>query len=134
MYTPIRWQQRFQNFERALLLLRESLEVKKKLSQLEKEGIIQRFEYTFELAWKTLSDYLKDQGIKLTENTPKTIIKTAFKANIIKQGEKWIAMLTNRNAMSHQYNFSAFENVINDLKKSHFKALDEFYLYLKEKF
>ena len=132
MYTPIRWQQRFQNFEKAFFLLRESLKLKK-LSQLEKEGIIQRFKYTFELAWKTLSDYLKNQGIEIVENTPKMVIKTAFGANIIKNSDLWIKMLVHRNTMSHQYNFSKYEEIISNLRNSHVKLLNNFYLSFKSK-
>jgi len=59
MSGAIRWRQRFENFERAFLLLREAFEKDPAaMSDLEKEGAIQRFEYTFELAWKTLKDYL----------------------------------------------------------------------------
>jgi nucleotidyltransferase substrate binding protein (TIGR01987 family) len=68
-HTPdIRWKQRFSNFNRAFLLLREAMENDmSSLSQLEKEGIIQRFEYTFELAWKVLKDKMENEGILLTK-------------------------------------------------------------------
>ena len=67
--TDVRWQQRFQNFRRAFTLLREALENKNidDYSDLEREGIIQRFEYTFELGWKTLKDYLEFNGVNLLE-------------------------------------------------------------------
>jgi len=133
MYTSIRWQQRFQNFEKAFILLRDILAEKKELSQIEKEGVIQRFEYTFELAWKTLSDYLKFQGLGVEENLPRIVIKQGFNANVIKNGAEWINMLTNRNAMSHQYDVSKFEEVIKDLRASHLDLLSDFYLLLKGK-
>ena len=63
----IRWQQRFDNFDRALGLLREALaNGPAALNQLEKEGVVQRFEYTLELAWKTIKDYLEESGVVLT--------------------------------------------------------------------
>ena len=63
----IRWQQRFDNFDRALGLLREALaNGPGALNQLEKEGVVQRFEYTLELAWKTIKDYLEESGVVLT--------------------------------------------------------------------
>jgi hypothetical protein len=67
MNPDIRWKQRFQNFDRAYALLSEALERKPEaLSLLEKEGVIQRFEYTFELAWKTLKDYLEEGGLVIS--------------------------------------------------------------------
>ena len=133
MHLASRWQQRFQNFEKAFLLLRDALDEVSQLSQLEKEGLIQRFEYTFELAWKTLADYLNSQGIEITENTPRMVIKAAFKAKVIQDGEAWIQMLLGRNTMSHQYNFEKFEIVIDDLRSSYFSLLDDFYSYFKDK-
>ena len=63
----IRWQQRFDNFDRALGLLREALaNGPAALNQLEKEGVVQRFEYTLDLAWKTIEDYLEESGVVLT--------------------------------------------------------------------
>lgn len=75
----IRWQQRFANFKRAFLLLREAMEQDvEKLSQLEKEGIIQRFEYTFELAWKVLKDRMEHDGLVIDKISPKAVIKQAY--------------------------------------------------------
>ncbi|HEY5585015.1 MAG TPA: nucleotidyltransferase substrate binding protein [Ruminiclostridium sp.] len=76
MQNDIRWKQRFQNFDRAFLLLRSVFEEKDRgeFSQLEQEGIILRFEYTYELAWKTMKDYLLDNGIViLNEITPRNV-------------------------------------------------------------
>ncbi len=133
MNNSIRWQQRFKNFERAFILLREALEWGKKLSQLEEEWVIQRFEYTFELSWKTMSDYLKFQWLNIEENLPRYIIKEAFNANLIQNWDEWINMLVNRNSMSHQYNFEKFWEVINDLKNGHLELLSDLYLLLKWK-
>lgn len=79
--TP-RWKYRFDNFRRALALLREAME-QETLSQLEQEGAIQRFEYTMELAWKTLKDYLESQNVVFDTITPRTVIRKAFEAGII---------------------------------------------------
>jgi len=129
-----RTKQRFENFSKAFLLLKTGMgKNANKLSDLEKEGIIQRFEYTFELAWKTLGDYLEYSGYTIDEKTPRNIIKIAFNANIIRDGEEWINMLANRNIMSHQYNFSQLEKVINDLENTHLKILEDFYNFLEKK-
>lgn len=78
--TDIRWKQRFQNYSKAYNLLKEALEAKElsEYSDLEKEGIAQRYEYTFELAWKVLKDYLLYSGINLEQITPRSVIKEAF--------------------------------------------------------
>ena len=69
----IRWKQRFQNFEKAFLQFDEAVSTIDELSVLEKEGLIQRFEYTFELAWKTLKDYLESQEVEA--KFPREVIK-----------------------------------------------------------
>ena len=75
-----RWQYRFDHFKRAYFLLQESMDQKKErgLNQLEKEGVIQRFEYCIELAWKTLKDYLEYQHVQLEQITPRFVIKEAL--------------------------------------------------------
>ena len=76
MSDAIRWKQRFENFERAYLLLREAFEKDPAaMSDLEKEGVIQRFEYTFELAWKTLKDYLVYSGVVFDQITPRSGVR-----------------------------------------------------------
>jgi len=133
--TDIRWKQRFQNFERAFILLRSALETKplEEFSDLEQEGIIQRFEYTFELAWKTVKDYLLFNGVNLEKITPRDTIKQAFAANIIKDGQAWLDMLEDRNLMSHTYENTIFKKVIKTIKDVHLNTLEQTYLMLKEK-
>jgi len=75
MSEDVRWKQRFQNFDRAVVLLRSALEEKRELSLLEKEGVIQRFEYSYELAWKTMKDYLEASGIVITPVTPRGVCR-----------------------------------------------------------
>ena len=71
----IRWKQRFQNFQKAFMLLHEALEHgPSELSLLEKEGVIQRFEYSFELALKTVKDFLEDGGLVITPVTPRQVL------------------------------------------------------------
>jgi nucleotidyltransferase substrate binding protein (TIGR01987 family) len=106
----IRWQQRFDNFDRALGLLREALaNGPAALNQLEKEGVVQRFEYTLELAWKTIKDYLEESGVVLTAVTPRQVIKDAFAARILADGQAWIDMVDHRNLLSHTYDPANFE-------------------------
>lgn len=126
---------RFENFERAFLLLREAMELsaRRELSQLEKEGIIQRFEYSWELAWKTLKDYLDHTGIILETITPAATIRAAYAANIIQNGDVWMKALEARNRMSHVYDFKIFGQVIAEIANQYLNIMDEFYQFMLEK-
>ncbi|MCM3714432.1 nucleotidyltransferase substrate binding protein [Alkalihalobacillus oceani] len=93
----------------------------KSLSKLEKEGIIQRFEYTFELSWKTLKDYLEAQGEKA--RFPRDVIKKAFQYEMIDNGTVWMQMLESRNILSHPYDEQAFETVFTKIIQEYFQAI-----------
>ena len=137
--TDIRWQQRFQNFRRAFGLLREALEDKNidKYSDLEREGIIQRFEYTFELGWETFKDYLEFSGVNLTEATPRKVIKVCAANNIFGEAEinpeVFMDMMLSRNALSHTYDFEQFKQVIVKIKEQYLSELEKEYLYFANK-
>lgn len=120
--NDIRWKQRFQNFDRAFILLRSALEDQPldQLPDLEQAGVIQRFEYSYELAWKTMKDYLEDNGVVISPVTPRNVIKEAFAAGLIKEGQIWVDMMLHRNLLSHTYDFSNFKKVL--------EAVDNFYL------
>lgn len=122
----IRWQQRFQNYSKALFLLSDALkDGSEKLSLLEKEGTLQRFEYSFELAWKVMKDYLEENGIIINPVTPKQVIKQAFAAKIISEGQVWIDMLLSRNLMSHTYDFIKFESIAKDVEQKYLAAMQQ---------
>lgn len=123
---PPRWMQRYEHFDRAIVLLREAI-ARDDLDQLGREGLIQRFEYSFELAWKTLKDYLADQKITLDRLTPSDVIRAAFAARIIDDGQAWMDMLDARNKMSHVYDFKAFDRVIAELRARYHAALEAFH-------
>lgn len=128
MDSDIRWKQRFRNFSRAFSLLREALELQpSQLNQLEKEGIIQRFEYTFELAWKVLKDVMESDGIALDQISPKAVVRQAYSAKYIDNPEVWLNMIGDRNLMSHTYDFTKFEAMINTLRESYLPELEAFY-------
>jgi nucleotidyltransferase substrate binding protein (TIGR01987 family) len=101
-----------------------------KLSVLEKEGMIQRFEYTFELSWKTLKDYLESRGVQV--QFPRDIIKEAFSAGIIHDGDIWMDMLDNRNLMSHTYQEEIFREVIDNVHLKYFPAITRLIDYLEK--
>ena len=128
MEQEIRWHYRFKNFSRAFILLQEAFDKgPDALNQLEREGVIQRFEYVFELAWKTLEDRLEYDGIVLAKTTPRYVIREAFHAKLIEDGDTWIDMLTDRNLMSHTYDFSKFETVIDNIHKHYLGLLSALY-------
>src|SRR6266404_2985533 len=132
MNPDIRWKQRFQNFDRAYFLLSEALEGgSAALNQLEKEGAIQRFEYSFELAWKTIKDFLEDGGMVFATITPRQVLKDAFAAKMIADGQVWIDMLDHRNLLSHTYNSASFEKAVEAVATRYLpamKTLHEFFL------
>jgi nucleotidyltransferase substrate binding protein (TIGR01987 family) len=130
----VRWKQRFENFERAFILLRSALEDRtpEQFSDLELEGLIQRFEYTFELAWKTLKDRLEQAGVVLPQITPAAVIKAAFAAKLIEDGQTWIDMLKHRNLMSHTYDFVKFQQAVAAIRARYLAALDQVYFLLKQ--
>ncbi|MCE5341612.1 MAG: nucleotidyltransferase substrate binding protein [Planctomycetaceae bacterium] len=133
MENNIRWQQRFDNFEKAFALLKGAFEKDAAaMSDLEKEGVIQRFEYTFELAWKTLKDYLIFNGVSFDQITPKSVIKQAFAAKIIADGQLWIDMLEQRNLMSHTYSNESFESIFDNIAKPYLNELEQLYKWLKK--
>ena len=129
----VRWKYRFQNFSRAYALLREALEAEvKDLSQLEREGVIQRFEYTFELAWNTLKDRLEYDGVVLDTVSPRNVIRAAFRAKLIDDGDAWIDMLTDRNLMAHTYDAARFEAVAGNVRRRYLAILGALYERLGE--
>ena len=131
IHQDIRWQQRFANFKRAFLLLREAMESDiAQMSQLEKEGIIQRFEYTFELAWKVLKDKMEGDGVVLDKISPKAVVRQAYHAKYIQDAELWLKMIGDRNLMSHTYDFAKFEVVIQAIADDYLPLLDAWYFEL----
>lgn len=132
-HADVRWQQRFANFQRAFLLLREAMERPlSELSQLEKEGVIQRFEYTFELAWKVLKDKMENDGLILDQVSPKAVVRQAYAAKYIDKPETWLRMIGDRNLMSHTYDFVKFEAVIQSIAREYLPMLQDWYMDLLE--
>lgn len=125
--ADIRWKQRFYNFQRAFGLLRSGLESSEQLNQLEQEGIIQRFEFTFELAWKLLKDLMEHDNLVVERISPNAVIKQAFAGKYIIDAETWLKMASDRNLMSHTYNFATFEEVIARIRQDYMPMLEIWY-------
>lgn len=101
----IRWQQRLNNYQKALARLQQAVDLSRQrpLSDLEQQGLIQGFEYTHELAWKVMKDYLSDQDGGLQLGGSKDATRLAFSQGMIGQGEVWLQMIDSRNAATHVY-------------------------------
>ena len=129
----LRWQQRFDNFEKAFLLLSSAFqETEKTFNDLEKEGIIQRFEYTFELMWKVLKDKMEADGIVLERISPKYVIKKAFQSKYLDEVDVWLQMCDTRNLLSHTYDFEQFTVIFPKIRQEFLPVLTSFYQKFKQ--
>ena len=129
----IRWQQRFQNFKRAFALLSEAMEQDiSQFNQLEKEGVIQRFEFTFELAWKVLKDKMEHDGLTIDQISPRAVVRLAYQAKYIADADVWLRMIGDRNLMSHTYDSAKFEAVLQSIAKEYLPMLSEWQLSLMQ--
>jgi nucleotidyltransferase substrate binding protein (TIGR01987 family) len=112
----VRWRQRFDNFERALQVLERGVDLARQrpLSELEQQGLIQGFEFTHELAWNLLKDYLQYQGIASIIGS-RDATRLAFQNGLILDGEAWMAMIKARNQSSHTYNLEQAQTIACDV-------------------
>lgn len=118
----IRWIQRFNSFSKAFLQLESAVALSKErpLSKLEEQGMIQAFEYTHELAWKTLKDFLEDKGTNSLYGS-KDVTRAAFKLGLIENGDVWMDMIKSRNQTSHTYNEENAVEIVTDIINNYFR-------------
>ncbi|MEO8210480.1 MAG: HI0074 family nucleotidyltransferase substrate-binding subunit [bacterium] len=114
------------NFQNAFTSLKEG--IKEANGELQKDGVIQRFEFTFELLWKTLKIFLYDEGVEC--NSPKNCLKKAFKLELISDEEVFLDMLIDRNSSTHIYSKEESEEIFDRIEKVYVlqfgKVLKEF--------
>ena len=129
METP--WVQRFENYKQALSNLSETIDCiqKEGNSKIYTMALVQAFEMTFELGWKTLKDYLEYSGIMV--NTPRDSIKEAFKMNFINDGQGWIEMMEARNKTVHTYKEEFAKGLCNDILTNYFNMFNELSIFLE---
>ncbi|KYH34732.1 nucleotidyltransferase substrate binding protein like protein [Clostridium tepidiprofundi DSM 19306] len=120
----IRWRQRFENFEKSYKLL-EKYSKQEIKTELEKAGIIQFFEMTFELAWKVLKDYLEAE--EFIVKSPREAIKKAFQIGLIDNGHIWIDALSNRNLTVHTYDEDLSDEMFKKIIEVYFIELKKLY-------
>lgn len=125
--------EKYAYFTDAVARLREGLDDYRKMPlDSIRDGVIQRFEFCTELAWKTMREYLIDQGY--TElNSPKAVVKQAFAFGMIQDQAAWIALLNDRNLTSHVYDESTAKLIFNRIEQQHLALFDEALAYMKEK-
>lgn len=129
----IRWRQRFNQFKKALSQLREAVELaqERPLTKLEVQGLIQAFEFTHELAWKTLKDFLENRGVQNLYG-PKDSTRAAFKADLVHNGETWMDMIQSRNLTSHTYNEATALQIADAILATYFTELEALRRILEE--
>ena len=128
MTTPdIRWIQRFNNFQKAYTQLKEAVELagERPLSNLERQGLIQAFEYTHELAWNTLKDFLENRGTGGLYGS-KDATREAFKRELIEDGQTWMDMIQSRNLSTHTYEEATAARIADSIIRSYFPAFGAF--------
>ena len=129
----IRWEQRFSNYNKALLKLSEAvlLNQERELSELEKQGLIQAFEYTHELAWKVMQDYLIYQGYTEIRGS-RDATREAFRIELVTDGDNWMEMIKNRNLTSHTYNEETSEEIYKNIIEDFHPLFIEFQKVMRD--
>lgn len=128
----IRWQQRLENFGKALTQLEAACN-QDKYSDLERAGLVQMFEFSFELAWKTLKDLLFFEGYD--ERTPRSVIRRSFEVEYLSEedSEVFLDALKKRNLLSHIYEEEVAKEALKLIKETYFPVLQRSYNTLRDK-
>lgn len=134
MSHDIRWIQRFSNYKKAFSQLNEGvlLSEQRALSNLEKQGLIQAFEYTHELAWKIMKNFLEYRGVTEQIYGSRDATRQAFSYNIIENGDTWMHMIKSRNLTSHTYDEDTVEEIIDLILGSYILEFEAFYIKFEE--
>lgn len=123
----IRWKQRFRNYEKAFRRLSRAIEVVRATpdDDLLQSGLVQTYKYTFELAWKTLQDYLTEEGFLL--HSPRETIRQGFQSGYITDAEDWLQALSDRNLIIHLYDDEVRTRAVKDISERYFFIFQSFY-------
>jgi len=129
----IRWKQRLSNFFKAFSQLKEGVELTKsrELTDLEKQGLIQAFEMTHELAWNVIKDYFDYQGSSSITGS-RDATREAFNRGLLKNGQQWMEMIKSRNQTSHTYNENVASEIVAKIKNEYFSSFSDFYKKMTE--
>ena len=127
MKNDIRWLQRFSNYQKALSQLQKFID-KPELNELEAQGLIQAFEYTYELAWNVIKDYFEHQGETGIQGS-RDAFRLAFKRGLIEDGSIWLTMVESRIQTTHTYNEEITLQISREIRENYHNL----FLFLKEK-
>lgn len=132
--VDIRWHQRLQNFRSAFNELDEAVALsnQRDLSKLEEQGLIQAFEYTYELAWNTIKDFYQNQGETSIQGS-RDAIRLAFERGLIEAGEQWLAMIKSRTLTSHTYNRETARLIADQILNSYHPLFKDLLLALEQR-
>lgn len=124
MTEDIRWQQRFDNFQRSLKQLDAAVELmaERDLSELEEQGVIQAFEYNYEMAWNVIKDFYNYQGVSDIQGS-RDAFRTAINRGLVDNGQHWMDMIKTRQLTSHTYKQELVETVLEDIVHKFYPAL-----------
>ncbi len=125
----MRREKKLKNFSDALERLKEAVENAE--TELEIDGTIQRFEFTFEQAWKALKAFLEDEGIEC--RLPKGCLKEAYAAGFIEDEKLWLQMLSDRNTSSHLYSFETSREIFERIKGLYLGAFEKLFQTLADR-
>ncbi len=121
----IRWKQRFSNYQKALGQL-EKFIAKGDLNELEEQGLVQAFEYTYELAWNVMKDYFTYEQADENITGSRDAIRLAFKRGLIIDGENWMDMIVSRVKSSHTYNEDTASEIVGKILHTYFELFEAF--------
>jgi len=127
----VRWKQRFNNLKKAFGQLEKGKNIIEP-SDIEIQGIIQSFEFTFELSWKTMKDFLESQGVDC--NYPREVLKMAFHHNIVTAGETWLEMLSKRNLLAHTYDEKIAQSAYDLITKEYFEVIKSLVIFFENNY
>lgn len=130
----LRWVQRFESYQKALTVLEKAVELanQRPLSQLEKQGVIQAFEFTHELFWKTLKDFLEARGQTEIYGS-RDAVRRGFELDLLNDGNIWMEMIQSRNLSSHTYDEIIAETIFEKISQTYLPLFQDFRNTLKTK-
>ncbi len=127
----VRWKQRFENFKKAFIHLENAVNTPN-LNELKRQGLIKAFEFTYELAWTTLKDFLTEMGYTDLIGSKDTL-RQAFQVGLIAEGEIWMEMVKSRNLTSHTYNQETAESIEKDVIETYYPLLKKLIIELENR-